>query len=88
MRIVINWSIMPLTIFPFDQGIQKEMTKTCSRCRQAKEISHFTRDSRSKDGHGYTCRECNAAYHKIYKTTSAYRISKKKAERKLEELSW
>lgn len=59
------------------------MTKTCSRCKQVKAISHFCRDRSSRDGYGYTCRECNAAYHQIYKTTAAYRISKKKSERKL-----
>lgn len=36
--------------------------KTCSKCKNGKEIKEFTKDANCKDGLRPSCRECHAAY--------------------------
>lgn len=43
--------------------------KTCSRCKQNKELSEFSKDSSTKDGLRANCRICNRAYWKTYGAT-------------------
>lgn len=40
--------------------------KTCSKCRQSKPLSGFTRDNKRKDGLNVYCRECTRAQVKTY----------------------
>lgn len=39
--------------------------KTCTRCRQAKHLSDFYRESATPDGHGRWCKECVLAYRRV-----------------------
>lgn len=34
------------------------MTKVCSRCKEEKSISEFSKDRNRKDGHNYQCADC------------------------------
>lgn len=45
------------------------MTKICSRCRQEKDIKHFSRRAAEKDGHNYYCKECKKIYDDEYHRT-------------------
>jgi hypothetical protein len=37
--------------------------KTCSRCKTSKPYTDFNKESKSKDGYQYQCRQCKAALH-------------------------
>lgn len=41
-------------------------TKTCSRCKQTKDVSEFSKDSSTPDGLQYYCKECQRQYNKCY----------------------
>lgn len=38
--------------------------KTCTKCKEEKELSEFNKDSRTKDGLTYSCKACAAEYHR------------------------
>ena len=40
--------------------------KVCSKCKVEKELTEFSKNSRSKDGLRCNCKECNAVYKKLY----------------------
>jgi hypothetical protein len=40
--------------------------KVCSKCGECKELSHFNKRARSKDGFNYSCRDCNNEVNKVY----------------------
>lgn len=44
-------------LFPVDAA------KCCCTCKQTKPLTDFNRLRRAKDGHQYSCRGCNSAYH-------------------------
>lgn len=55
------------------------MKKRCSYCGEEKEISCFCRDSRSKDGYAYRCRECSKLlWKKYYEQNRGYLLEKDK----------
>jgi len=39
------------------------MTKICSKCKQEKELSCFTKNKKSKDKLSYRCKECDRSYY-------------------------
>lgn len=43
------------------------MQKTCSLCKESKDIESFCKRSSSKDGHNYRCRECELNKQRIRK---------------------
>lgn len=49
-------------------------TKTCLKCKVAKSIDCFTRNKREQDGFQSTCRSCQAAYHREYRSTLGARL--------------
>ena len=40
--------------------------KTCTKCKEEKELKSFNPRDGSKDGYMSFCRECQRAQHKIY----------------------
>jgi hypothetical protein len=40
-----------------------ELTKTCTKCKECKPITEFTRNTTFKDGRTYNCSECIRIYH-------------------------
>ena len=38
------------------------MTKTCSKCKQDKDIEQFNKKKASKDGHDSVCKHCQHLY--------------------------
>ena len=42
-------------------------TKICSRCKIEKDISKFCKDSHTKDGFSFWCRDCKSQHSKIYR---------------------
>jgi hypothetical protein len=57
-------------------------TKTCSKCKQTKDIGEFSKDKNKKDGLHSQCKSCASAYHqenkeKITEYQKAYRQENK-----------
>lgn len=44
-------------------------TKLCERCKEDKELSHFSKRSNSPDGRQSWCKECLREYHRAKKRT-------------------
>ena len=42
-------------------------TKRCSKCKQIKSISEFSKNHTRKDGHQYVCRQCRKQYYQTNK---------------------
>ena len=40
-----------------------KLTKTCTKCKECKPITEFTRNTTFKDGRTYNCSECIRIYH-------------------------
>lgn len=45
-------------------------TKYCKRCDTTKPIERFCKDRKTKDGHGFYCKDCVAIYRKLYQATA------------------
>lgn len=43
-------------------------TKICTKCGVEKDLSHFYKDKRTKDGLQYRCKECQKLYYQSYET--------------------
>lgn len=43
------------------------MEKTCTKCKETKDISLFAKDKNSPDGHTYQCKECRNKANKRYR---------------------
>lgn len=48
--------------------------KTCCNCKKEKDYSLFYKDSHSKDGYAYRCKDCRKEYEKEYAKTDKYKI--------------
>jgi hypothetical protein len=46
--------------------VSEGLTKTCSKCKQAKLLEEFHRNKRAKDGHHTYCKECKNARQREY----------------------
>lgn len=58
-------------------------TKICHKCRIEKPLSEFAPEKRSKDGHRYSCRECDRKRYRDYASRKQEeRISKRREWRK------
>lgn len=44
----------------------QDSTKLCSKCTRILSLSAFHRGTKSADGHATHCKECVAAYHRVY----------------------
>jgi len=69
--------------------ITSDGTKKCTKCKQVKSVSDFTKDASRRDGVSYTCRQCasgrvraaNAEYQKEYWTKNRDALLAKQRER-------
>jgi len=61
--------------------------KICTKCREEKPFSEFSKNCRAKDGHQHECKSCNSeyctsesrkAYRRKYKQSKEYKISQSK----------
>ena len=43
--------------------------KTCTTCNKERPLSEYTKLAKTKDGLGYTCRECRKAYRAKYRAS-------------------
>ena len=50
------------------------MSKICTKCKEEKSLSEFTRRSKSKDGLDYRCKVCIAKYHHDHYRANSERI--------------
>lgn len=62
--------------------------KQCSKCKESKAISEFTKNKTKIDGLNHNCRECQRTYNREhYKQNKKYYISKaQKSDKKQREL--
>lgn len=51
--------------------------KTCSVCKQEKELSEFSKNPRKKDGYSYDCKACHSEYARAHyqQNKETYRVS-------------
>lgn len=49
-------------------------TKICNKCKEEKDICEFTKDKRSKNGFGYTCKVCHNKHSKLYRDNNQEKI--------------
>lgn len=45
----------------FFRGVGMEATKQCSKCREVKPLSEFSKDTTKRDGHSSRCKRCAVA---------------------------
>ena len=48
------------------QEIKQEQVKTCNSCNVPKPLSNFSKQSSSKDGYKYRCKDCDKRYFDKY----------------------
>ena len=53
--------------------------KICSRCRKSKPLDTFYHDRCAKDGRQRCCKECQAAYKKVYYQTEAGKATQRRS---------
>lgn len=53
-------------------------TKTCSKCKQTKDIGEFSKDKNSKDGLRSQCKSCVSESNKAYRQATKEEIAKRK----------
>ncbi|MBA7705961.1 hypothetical protein ES703_114803 [subsurface metagenome] len=58
--------------------------KQCSKCKKIKPLSQFYKNSNSRDGYGYYCRECASKYGKEYRRES---FSERKRNQKYHQIN-
>jgi superfamily II helicase len=51
-----------------------KMTKTCSKCKQEKDISQFNKNKRNKDGFQYFCKKCKLEQDRKYYVTEKFHL--------------
>lgn len=54
-------------------------TKVCSKCKESKPISAFTKEKKTKDGLKHCCKSCS----KVHKLKSRYNITKEQYDKLL-----
>lgn len=65
----------------------EENTKVCSKCGRELPLSNFHRQSDSKDGYRYICKECMAAYYKRHNKEKLEKIKQTTREELLQQLT-
>lgn len=56
--------------------------KICSKCKEAKQLSEFSKDKNKKDGLGHYCKNCQKIYMAKYQKTAKGKISGCKRQKK------
>jgi len=56
--------------------------RVCSKCKEEKELSDFTKRTSSKDGLSSSCKKCNSVYKKLYLQNNGEKIKKYKEKNK------
>lgn len=54
--------------------------KKCSKCKEEKEFTHFSKSKSFKDDHSIWCKKCSSAYHKLYRNLNKEGLSSKRKE--------
>lgn len=67
-------------ILPFGEKESMNNSKTCTKCRQTKELSLFAKDNRRKNGVGSWCKECLAKNSLSWVNKNKERVNKKALE--------
>jgi len=54
--------------------------KICCQCKEEKDISEFSKNSKHKDGHASMCKSCNREYSKKYRISNRDKLAEKKKQ--------
>jgi hypothetical protein len=52
------------------------LDKKCSKCETIKSLEHFTKDTKTKDGYRFWCRDCSNSQKKLYYLKNADKLKK------------
>ena len=62
-------------------------TKTCSKCKETKPVTSFSKKSASEDGRQYKCKACEAAYRKANRAKISQQVSEWRHKNKTQFLA-
>lgn len=65
----------------------EENTKVCNKCGRQLPLSNFHKQSKSKDGYTYACKECVAEYIKKHNKEKLEKIKQTTREELLQQLT-